>query len=69
MERRPISYSWSHEGVAVAADVAQREAELVDGVDGAGGVLGEDDAGEIGLELVLREICEQDAAHAGAEGG
>ena len=37
------------EGVAVAADITKGKAKLVDGVDGAGGVLGEDDAGEEGF--------------------
>jgi hypothetical protein len=42
------------EGVAVAADVAEGEAEFVGRGDGAWGVLRHDDAGEVGFELVLR---------------
>ncbi len=45
------------------------EAELLDRGDGAGGVRGEDDAGEVGLELLGGKIGEQDASHAGAVGG
>ena len=57
------------QGVAVAADVAQGEAKLFDAADGAGGVRGQHDAGEILLELLGRQIRQQDAAHAGAVGG
>ena len=57
------------ESVTVAADVAQGEAKLFNGGDGAVGVRGENGLGEVLLELVGREEGEKDAAHAGAVGG
>lgn len=57
------------EGVAVAADVAEEKAKLLDGVNGAGGMGGEDDAGQVLLELLRRKVGKEDAAHAGAVGG
>jgi hypothetical protein len=55
------------ESVAIAADVAQSEAQLVDRVDGARRVLREDDAGEILFELVGWKVSEQDSSHTGTE--
>jgi hypothetical protein len=57
------------ESVAVAADVAQGEAKLFDGADGARGVGDKVDVGEVVFELLDGEVGEQDAAHAGAVGG
>src|SRR5260370_30331973 len=57
------------DGVAVAADVAEREGEFFDRGDGAGGVGDEVDLGEVLLELFGRKIGEENAAHAGAVGG
>ena len=57
------------EGVAVAADVAQGEAKLFDGGDGAGGVGREGCFREVLLELLGGKVSEEDSAHAGAVGG
>ena len=57
------------ERIAVAADRAQSEAELFNRGDGTGGVGDEGDLCEVLLQLLSREIGEQDAAHAGAVGG
>ncbi len=57
------------ECVAVAANVAESKAELFGRVEGAGSVLREGNAAEVGLELILREVGKKNTAHGGAEGG